>query len=306
MQALTLPSLPPDPSGSGGRPVTRTGLIGREIQASRSPWLHEQEARALDLPLTYSLVDFAVQGWNEGDLPRVLDALAAAGFAGVNVTHPYKQAILIHLDALAPSAARVGAVNTVQFMGGKRIGHNTDMLGFAESMKQGLSDVATDRVVQLGAGGAGSATAHALLTLGAGQIILIDSDIARRGKLATTLRNDYGADRVVEGDDVEAALANADGLVNATPVGMVGHPGLPVAASLIELRLWIADIVYFPLETELLALARSRQCRTLDGSGMVVHQAAAAFDIFTGQNADRPRMLSSFREAQMRAQVKAA
>jgi shikimate dehydrogenase len=306
MQALTLPDLPAGPSSPDGRPVTRTGLIGREIQASRSPWLHEQEARALGVPLTYSLVDFAVQGWEEADLPRVLDALATAGFAGVNVTHPYKQAIIAHLDSLAPSAVRVGAVNTVQFADGKRIGHNTDMLGFAESMKQGLSDVAMGRIVQLGAGGAGSATAHALLTLGAGQIVLIDSDTARRSILATTLRNDYGADRVAESDDPWTALNDADGLVNATPVGMVGHPGLPLLGALIEPRLWIADIVYFPLETELLALARSRGCRTLDGSGMVVHQAAAAFDIFTGQNADRARMLSSFREAQMRAQVKAA
>jgi shikimate dehydrogenase len=162
------------------------------------------------------------------------------------------------------------------------------------------------RVVQLGAGGAGSATAHALLTLGAGQIILIDSDTTRRAKLADTLRNDYGADRVVESDETKAALADADGLVNATPVGMVGHPGLPLAPALVEPHLWITDIVYFPLETELLALARRRGCRTLDGSGMVVHQAAAAFDIFTGQSADRARMLASFREAQQRAQVKAA
>ncbi len=306
MRALNLPQLPPDPRAADGRPVIRTGLIGREIQASRSPWLHEQEARALDLPLTYALIDFAVQGWGESDLPGVLEALAVAGFAGVNVTHPYKQAIIAHLDLLDASAARVGAVNTVQFAGGKRIGHNTDMLGFAESMRQGLGDVAMNRIVQLGAGGAGSATAHALLTLGARQIILIDSDRGRRAKLAAILRNDYGADRVVEGDDAEAALADADGLVNATPVGMDGHPGLPVPATLIGPRLWIADIVYFPLETELLALARSRGCRALDGSGMVVHQAAAAFDIFTGRTADRARMLSSFRDAQMRARVKAA
>ncbi len=306
MLVLKLPQLPPDPMGADGRPVIRTGLIGREIQASRSPWLHEQEAAALGLPLTYSLIDFAVEGWAEADLPRVLDVMAVAGFAGVNVTHPYKQAIIAHLDALDASAARVGAVNTVQFTGGKRIGHNTDMLGFAESMRQGLSDVAMNRVVQLGAGGAGSATAHALLTLGARQIVLIDSDDARRSKLATTLRHDYGADRVVECGDAEAALADADGLINATPVGMVGHPGLPFAATLIEPRLWIADIVYFPLETELLALARSHGCRTLDGSGMVVHQAAAAFDIFTGRTTDRARMLSSFREAQMRARVEAS
>jgi shikimate dehydrogenase len=298
MPAFTLPDLPLGPHSSDGGTVIRTGLIGREIQASRSPWLHEQEARALGVPLVYTLVDFAAQGWDEADLPRALDALAAARFAGVNVTHPYKQAIISHLDGLAPSATRVGAVNTVQFAGGKRIGHNTDMLGFAESMKLGLSDAATDRVVQLGAGGAGSATAHALLTLGAKQIVLIDSDTTKRSALATTLRNDYGGDRVVESDDIETALATADGLVNATPVGMVGHPGLPIPASLIDPRLWIADIVYFPLETELLALARAKGCRTLDGSGMVVQQAAAAFDIFTGENADRARMLASFREAQ--------
>lgn len=306
MQTLTLPGLPEDPPGTDGRPVIRTGLIGREIHASRSPWLHEQEARALDLPLTYSLVDFAVQGWGPAELPHVLNALAAAGFAGVNVTHPYKQAITTHLDSLAPSAARVGAVNTVLFHEGKRIGHNTDMLGFAESMRQGLNDVAMDRIVQLGAGGAGSATAHALFTLGAEQIILIDSDAAKRGKLAAALRDEYGTQRAVEGEDVKAALADADGLVNATPVGMVGYPGLPVPAHLIEPHLWVADIVYFPLETDLLALARSRGCRTLDGSGMVVQQAAAAFEIFTGAIADRARMLESFRGFVARRQAAVA
>jgi shikimate dehydrogenase len=271
-----------------------TGLVGRDILASRSPWLHEQEADAQHVRLTYTLFDFTYREWNDGDLPTLLDAVERVGFAGVNVTFPFKQAVIAHLDDLSEGARRIGAVNTVSFAGGKRTGYNTDVTGFAESFVHGLPDVATDCAVQIGAGGAGSATAQALLESGVKQLILFDTDTERRDGLVAKLQDDFGQTRVAAGDDIAAAVKSADGIVNATPIGMAKLPGLPLAADLIEQRHWVADIVYFPLETELLREAKQRGCQTLNGSGMAIHQAAGAFEIFTGLRADRNRMQKSF------------
>jgi shikimate dehydrogenase len=272
-----------------------TGLIGRDILASRSPWLHEREADAQGLRLVYSLYDFATLGWDERDLPRVLDAAQLLDVAGLNVTHPYKQAIVPFLDGLSDGARRVGAVNTIKFEDGQRIGHNTDVTGFAESIERGLPGAALDIVVQMGAGGAGFATAHALLDLGVKTLHVFDTNHARRSALVGKLNDDFGARRAIEGEDLSSALASADGIVNATPVGMANYPGIPVPVDALRPAHWVADIVYFPLETVLLAEARARGCRTLNGSGMAVYQAAAAFDIFTGTTADRARMLDSFK-----------
>lgn len=143
-----------------------TGLVGQNILASRSPWLHEQEAQAQGLSLTYLLFDFAARGWTKDELPRLLDAAQLIGFSGLNITHPFKQDVIPLLDELAPSAKKVGAVNTVHFVDGRRIGHNTDVTGFGESVRRGLPNANISRVVQFGAGGGGSATSHALLEHG--------------------------------------------------------------------------------------------------------------------------------------------
>jgi shikimate dehydrogenase len=271
-----------------------TGLVGQNILASRSPWLHEQEAAALGLQLTYVLFDFASRNWVSADLPRLIDAVQTVGFSGVNVTHPFKQHVIPLLDELAPSAQKVGAVNTVHFVGNKRIGHNTDVTGFGHSLQRGLPGAKLDRIVQFGAGGGGSATAHALLGLGAKELVLVDADASRRGRLADQLAEEFPLAAITQTDDGNAVISAADGIVNATPVGMVAYPGTPFDTSLLTSAHWVADIVYFPLETQLLCEARSRGCATLAGSGMAVFQAADAFDIFTGRTADRLRMLKSF------------
>ena len=271
-----------------------TGLIGRDIQASRSPTIHECEADAQGVRLIYSLFDFARANMTEADLPRLLAAVQLAGFAGVNVTHPYKQAVTECLDELTNEASEVGAVNAVAFRDGKSIGHNTDAVGFAKSFEQDLRDVARNRVLQLGAGGAGAATGHALLSLGIGHLAIRDPDSARLSGLIDSLAERYGADRVSASSDVGKSIATSDGLVNATPVGMDKHPGMPVPRTALRPDLWVADIIYFPLETELLAAARQTGCRAMNGSGMVVHQAAAAFEFFTGLTADVRRMQQSF------------
>jgi shikimate dehydrogenase len=273
----------------------RAGLIGEGILASRSPWLHEQEARAQGLSLDYTLFDFADRGWQLADMAPLLGDLQAAGYCGTNVTFPFKQAIIPLLDDLSQDAGAVGAVNTVAFRDGRMIGHNTDMFGFAESMRRGLSGSRVARVLQLGCGGAGAAVAHALLGyLDVGTLLLHDVEAARAQQLHDQLVARYGAGRVALTASPQADLASCDGLVNATPVGMARFPGLPLDLVALRPDHWVADIVYFPLETALLKAARQLGCATLDGSRMVVHQAAEAFRIMTGHTADPDRMMRSF------------
>lgn len=271
------------------------GLAGRGIVESRTPWMHEQEGRAQGLQLAYALFDFTDRQWQDADLARLLDACQLVGFAGINVTFPFKQAIIPLLDELSDGARAIGAVNTVAFRDGRRIGYNTDVTGFAEGFRAGLGTAAPGTVLQLGCGGAGSATAHALLgQLGAERVLLSDTDPARKAALHAQLAQAYGAARVELCDDPVAGAARADGLLNATPMGMAKFPGMPLPAAAIEPRHWVGDIVYFPLVTEFLAEAHRKGCRVLDGSGMAVGQAADAFEVFTGRTPDRARMGESF------------
>jgi shikimate dehydrogenase len=275
-------------------PVRRflTGLIGEDIQASRSPWIHEREGDAQGVRLIYSLFDLAASGGQLEALGPTLASAKGAGFAGVNITHPYKQAVMSLLDELSDEAAQIGAVNTVVFRNGRATGYNTDYLGFAEGLRRGLEGARFDQVVQLGAGGGGAATAYALLQHGTGVLHLHDVRREAADKLAANLADVFGNARVKVVDDLELAIGAGDGLVNASPIGMVGHEGLPVPAEWLRPSMWVADIIYFPLETELLKQARLLGCRTLNGVTMVVFQAAAAFDLFTGLTADRERMLA--------------
>jgi shikimate dehydrogenase len=249
--------------------------------ASRSPWLHQQEATAQGLDLTYEPFDFTDHGWEDATLPALLRDLQAQGFCGVNITYPFKQVI-------------IGAVNTVAMRDGRLIGHNTDMPGFRDSFVTGLPDAATGHVLQLGAGGAGAAVASALMTADIGHLHIADVDASRAAALAARLADRFGTDGVSASDIDAIDTAAVDGIVNSTPMGMAAHPGSPIPEASILPPHWVADIVYFPLETEFLRLARAKGCRTLNGSGTVIAQAALAFEIITGHPADKNRMRQSF------------
>ena len=229
------------PNAVGGEVSGRPDRRG--YPGSRSPALHEDEARHLGLALHYQLIDLARDGRKASDLPRLLDAAQAVGFAGVNITHPCKQQVLPLLDGLSADARAIGAVNTVVFEDGKRTGHNTDWSGFATPFRRAMSDVALDRVTLLGAGGAGAAVAHAMLTLGARQLSLVDPDATKAEALAASLRARFAGCTVQHARDIHAAIAASDGMINATPVGMTGHPGTPIDPSWIERRQWVAEIV---------------------------------------------------------------
>ncbi|PMZ95451.1 MULTISPECIES: shikimate dehydrogenase [unclassified Pseudomonas] len=270
------------------------GLIGRGIQASRTPALHEREGDAQALRYLYRLIDADQLGLDDSALPALLDAAQRTGFSGLNITFPFKQAILPLLDELSDEARGIGAVNTVVLRDGRRVGHNTDCLGFAEGLRRGLPGVARRRVVQLGAGGAGAAVAHALLAEGVEQLHVFEVDPARAQALVDNLTQRFGAGRAMLGNDLAETLAGADGLVNTTPVGMAKLPGTPLPPALLHAGLWVAEIIYFPLETELLRQARALGCRTLDGGTMAVFQAVKAFELFSGRPADATRMQAHF------------
>jgi len=280
------------PAPLGPRTV-RCGLIGTGIGASLTPAMHMREGREQGLDYAYELIDLGSTAAS-ADLGAVLAEAEARGFAGVNVTHPCKQAVIPHLHGLSDEAAALGAVNTVVFAQGRRTGHNTDWWGFAESLRRGLPDARLDDVVLLGAGGAGAAVGYAALTLGARRLAVFDVVADRAAALAATLGRLFPHRAAVAGTALDTAIAGADGLIHATPTGMAGHPGLPLPEALLSPRHWVAEIIYFPLETALLAAARRRGCRTLDGGGMAVFQAVGAFRLFTGLPADAERMRRHF------------
>lgn len=277
------------------------GLIGYGIQGSLTPSMHEREGEEQGLRTIYKKIDLQQLGLGAEALPELLTAAERMGFAGLNITFPVKQAVIPLLNELSDNSRALGAVNTVVLRDGKRSGHNTDLFGYAENLKRGLPDVKRDRVVQVGAGGAGSAVAEALMQLGVGQLTVFDTDAARAQHVASDLASRHGEGRATAGTDLRAALAEADGLVNTTPVGMAKIPGTPVPPELLRPELWVSEIIYFPIETELLKRARALGCRTLDGGGMAVFQAVRAFQLFTGREPDAERMRRHFKELQAAA-----
>lgn len=276
------------------RPDVIVGLVGRGIGLSRTPAMHEREAARLGLSCVYVLIDFDTLGLADADIADALRAAASLGFNGVNVTYPFKQAVMKLLDDVSVEATAIGAVNTIVF-GERTRGYNTDYWGFTESFLSRMAGVAMDRVVLFGAGGAGSAVGAALAGLGAGEIILVDPQAARASELA--LRLSRGGVKVKVATDPHGAVVAAEGIVNTTPVGMAKLSGTPFPTEWLRPDQWVADVIYFPAETELLRDARMIGCRTLPGIGMAIGQAVKAFEHFTGRAADMAAMAHHFEAA---------
>ena len=274
------------------------GLIGENIMQSLAPTLHERALRAAGLEGHYHLMDFAELG-PRASLSGLVAAVRVAGFAGVNVTFPVKEAVIELLDEVTPEAREIGAVNTIVVeRDGRLTGHNTDRSGFRRGFEAGLgrAAVAGRTAVLVGAGGAGRAVAAALLDLGVGTLLIHDRDAARAAALAAEIGRRIPR-RCAATADLAGALAGAAGFVNATPVGMLGHEGMPVPATLLRRDLWVADVIYTPLETALIAAARTAGARVMTGDGMCVHQAADAFRLFTGLEPDVALLERVFAEA---------
>src|SRR6516225_5545510 len=236
-----------------------TGLIGSPIAHSASPAMHERAAEALGLRGHYQLIEVA--GADAAGLRMMLEGVRRLGFAGVNVTFPYKEAVVPMLDELAPGAAAMGAVNTVVVKDGRLIGHNTDTTGFARAVAPLLAP-SGNAVAVIGTGGVGKAIAFALASQNVSDIRILDSEPARAEKLASLL-DASGNVRVAL--SVEDALSGATGLVNATPVGMLPNRDTPVPPALLHGALWVADAVYSPLITPLLGAAQEKGARIMTG-----------------------------------------
>jgi shikimate dehydrogenase len=266
------------------------GLLGANIGQSLAPALHEDAAAAAGMVGHYHLMD--VDGPRPRTLPELFAAVRTAGFAGVNVTFPFKEAVIPLLDEVSPEAAEIGAVNTVVFdAAGRSTGHNTDRSGFRAAFLAafGADAVRGKAVLQLGAGGAGRAVAFALRDLGVSSLRLYDRDTQR----ARNLCADLGGNCEVL-DAPEPAAASAAGIVNATPIGMTGHDGLPMTPEVVRPHQVVADVIYTPLETVFLKAAKAKGASTMGGAGMCVHQAVRAFELFTGRTPDLARLERTF------------
>jgi len=271
------------------------GLIGAGIQRSLAPALQEEEARHHGIRVHYQLIDLDGSSRGVEALPGLIEAARIMGFAGLNITHPCKQSVIPLLDSLSEEARSIGAVNTVIRAGDRLIGHNTDGWGWSWGFRRALPQADLGRVVLLGAGGAGSAIAYEVLRLGAAKLLILDPDASRASALAERMNSIHEAGRASAVGDIAAAMEGATGLIHATPTGMDKLPGLPLPASLLRPELWVSEIVYFPLETELLKAAGRIGCATADGGHMSVGQALRGFKLFTGREPDAARMDAHFR-----------
>lgn len=274
--------------------VVRAGLIGSGIGLSRTPALHMEEGRHHGIDYRYDLIDLDASGGGPDALDSLIASAEEQGYAGLNITHPCKQAAIAFVDELSEDAAVLQSINTITLTNGRRIGHNTDWWGFSKGFRRGLPDAPLDDVVLLGAGGAGVAVAHALAVMGARRLTLFDLSRPRAEALIDRLAPVHSDCTFVLGASMEHAMRAADGLVHATPTGMAAHPGLPVDPDLLSPKHWVAEIVYFPLQTELLAEAARRGCRVVNGGGMAVFQAVGAFELFTGIVPVAERMIRHF------------
>lgn len=274
------------------------GLIGANIMKSLAPALHIDAFEAAGITGYYHLMD--VDQLPGRTLPGLLEAVKTAGFFGVNITFPFKQAVMPLLDELSPEARQTGAVNTVTISRtGRTTGYNTDRSGFRLNFEDGLGRGSAEgkTAVLVGAGGAGSAVAFALMDLGLRELAVFDKDVARAAALAADVVTHFGAGRCRVSERLSDDIAGADGVANATPIGMAGFPGNPVPVAALRPAHWVADVIYTPIETELIRTAAAEGARVLTGGGMCVHQAVDAFRLFTGITPDAARMHRTFAAA---------
>jgi shikimate dehydrogenase len=273
------------------------GLIGANIGKSLSPALHEDAFEAAGIRGHYHLMELS----RGRSLLGLLNGARMMGFLGVNITYPCKEAVLPLLDVVSAEGQEIGAVNTVTISAdGEMTGYNTDRSGFRRSFEENFGRAAVEGKTALlvGAGGAGRAVAFALFDLGLKTLLVHDVDPARAGALAGSLAHHLGdPESCREVADPEAALPECAGVVNATPVGMLGMPGIPVPVTAIGPGHFVADVIYTPLETELVVAARAKGARATGGAGMCVYQAADAFRLFTGLEPDTARMHRTFAAA---------
>jgi shikimate dehydrogenase len=266
-----------------------TGLLGAPIAHSASPAMHERAAEALGARCHYQLIEISGAGRNE--LVGLLDGIRQLGFAGINVTFPYKEAVVDLLDDLSPGARAIGAVNTIVVRDGRLTGHNTDTSGFARAAEPFVTASNRGPVAVIGTGGVGKAIAFALSGLGVSELRIFDTDRAKAEQLKALLQDKTNI-RIA--GDVEDAASGAAGLVNGTPIGMLPNTNTPVPDALLHGDMWVADAVYSPLWTPLLNAAKAKGAKVMTGRDLAIYQAADAFALFTGLSPSTAEMGIAF------------
>jgi shikimate dehydrogenase len=280
-------------SVSSGRILA--GLLGAPIAHSASPVMHERAAAALGLRCHYQLIE--IVGASPHELKFLLEGVRRLGFSGINVTFPYKEAVIDLLDELSPSAKMIGAVNTVVVRDGRLIGHNTDTTGFSRAVSGLVTASAHGAVAVIGAGGVGKAIAFALASLGVSELRIFDRERAKAAYLAAQLQDQVSTSIP---HSVEDAVLGVAGIVNGSPVGMLPNRGTPVPDALLHAGLWVADAVYSPLWTPLLLAAKAKGAAVMTGRELAIYQAADAFELFTGLTPSSTEMGIAFDDATAR------
>lgn len=277
------------------RPYSRTsllaGLLGKGIRESFAPDIHMMEGEALDIRYVFRRIDLDVLGKSSADLPELLEGARTCGYNGLVITHPCKQAIIPLLKEISDTAKILQAVNTIVFRDDGIYGYNTDWSGFLAAFRAGLGHVPARHVVMLGCGGAGAAMAYAMLSHGTEKLIIHDSEAGRAQELAARLAPHFPGQSIDTTNELDAEIGRADGIINATPLGMTQYPGTPIDLSLMRPDLWALDLNYFPEETELLAAARKSGASTMNGRHMSAFQVAEQMNLFGGVSGDIGRII---------------
>lgn len=265
----------------------RLGLIGDNIAASKSPMLHRLIGRQLGLDISYARLVPRDLG---REFEAVFAAASAGGCRGVNVTYPYKERVTKGLTIEDPLVRAVGAVNTVIFTPDGPRGHNTDHSGFIAAYRGARPDAAPGAVCMIGTGGVGRAVAFGLVACGAIALRLADRDRPKAEALANELRAAAPAMQVEVFDRPEDAAAGAAGLINCTPVGMVGYEGSPLPAPCMTSAQWAFDAVYTPVDTQFLTDAAAAGLTVISGYELFFYQGVHASELFIGRGCDHARL----------------
>lgn len=261
----------------------RLGLIGDNIAASLSPKLHELAGQLTGIEVSYERL---IPRERDQSFEQVFEAAKAAGFRGLNITYPYKEKVVGLLNIPDPRVKALGACNTVLFKETGPEGHNTDWSGFMAAYARIRGDKAPGVVCMVGAGGVGKAVAFGLVALGLRELRLVERDLPKAEALAEALRSSQPDLLVSVTDDVQTATAGADGLINCTPVGMVGYEGTPIPAECLAGATWVFDAVYTPVDTQFLQDAAAAGLEVISGYELYFFQGFHAFAHFHGREID--------------------
>lgn len=266
------------------------GLIGDNIAHSSAPRLHRLAGAQNGLEVQYDRLVPATLGQT---FDEIFADCRNKGFRGLNVTYPYKEVALRRVDIEDPQVRRIGAINTVVFSDKGPLGFNTDYSGFIDAYHLVRGTAAPGTVAMAGAGGVGKAVAFALLTLNAEEIRLFDCDHDKARALAEDLEKAAEGTVIRVAETIEEAAEGADGLINCSPLGMVGKPGTPIPRSLMDGASWVFDAVYTPIDTQFIRDAEAEGLQIISGYELFFYQGVNAWGLFSGLPLDHKTLRNS-------------